>query len=364
MITLNRSNLYILSNNSIFDTSNNYKLISANIILDNATKIEYSEPHIYVLDNQNIHIFNTLNENYSLLISGPIDNFTISGDNIIYDKFNQIYKYHRIKKITHKLNGLDGNTIDLVGDNQNLFLCYNTYIQRYNYITGYKSNIITNISNIVSISYDGLLLYLLDLDSIKIYTKDGLNYTENINITEESNSIILSEVNEINGTGIIVSEKSIYYYNYKLINIYNKHNLTTDDNTYFKSILINNNNYISDTFNHRIIKVDANTLVSTNFITGLNFPRGISYNEGDGFLYVVDSGIDKILSFNIDTGVQNDYSQYIYGITDLTFKLNQMYITSYLQNIIYKIDMTNNNSLSLYSNTIKPYYLDPNILIS
>jgi hypothetical protein len=74
----------------------------------------------------------------------------VAGDHIIYDKITQVNRYNKYKKITYKINdiSLGGNIIDLVGDNQNIFLCYDTYVTKYNYITGFKSNIITNVSNI------------------------------------------------------------------------------------------------------------------------------------------------------------------------------------------------------------------------
>jgi hypothetical protein len=74
-ITFNGSNLYILSNDLLFYNfeTNNLNVLSGNVILKNPSKIEYSHDKIYVLDNNNIYNYNTLNDSYSLLISGPID---------------------------------------------------------------------------------------------------------------------------------------------------------------------------------------------------------------------------------------------------------------------------------------------------
>jgi hypothetical protein len=159
-------------------------------------------------------------------------------------------------------------------------------------------------------------------------------------------------------SNIIVCTKGSVYkfdpYDYPILNVEIINNL----NNPFKAIFANNNYYISDTFNHRIIKVDANTLEINNSINGLNYPRGLSYNNG--FLYVIDSGIDKIIQIDISTFVLTDYSQIITGIVDLTFENNLMFITSLLQNIIYQIDTINNNALTSFLNINTPYYIDIN----
>jgi hypothetical protein len=316
-ITFNGSNLYILANELLiynFETSN-INLLSSNIILNNPTKIEYSDNHVYILDNNSIHNYNILNDTYSLLIPGSINNFTLTGDHIIYDKFTQINRYHKTKKITYKLNGVDGNVIDLVGDNQNIFLCYDTYIHRYNYITGYRSNIITNISNITSIAYDGILLYLRNKDSINVYTKDGLNYSEQ-----------------------------------KISNI------TPYTNIYFDG------NYLTYQENNMIFKMDENNLFYETIIidkpiekinTLINFPKNEILNTTNIYAY---NSSDTSFTNNFVYTSNDNIINHVYQ-TDSNSNSN-----SYIKQFIYKNDIT--PKALYFDNKNKDYYiLDQNKLI-
>ena len=135
--------------------------------------------------------------------------------------------------------------------------------------------------------------------------------------------------------------------------------ITNNLNNPFESILVDNFYYITDTFNHQIVKVNKNTLKSTVIITGLNYPRGIEYKSG--YLYVVDSGLDKIIKINITTNTKTDFSQTISGIVDFCFDKDVLYVTSLLQNAIFKIETGNNNTLTTYFDIEKPYYIDNEI---
>jgi hypothetical protein len=198
-----------------------------------------------------------------------------------------------------------------------------------------------------SIIYTNQLTYNL----LKLNNNDSIENLD-INSNLQLNGVKLSESN------IIVCTKNKVFkinpYDYPII----RNNIMSNLNNPFNTILVDNFYYISDTFNHRIIKVDSNTLEINNSINGLNYPRGLCYNNG--FLYVVDSGIDKIIQIDLSTFVLTDYSQIITGIVDLTFDNNIMYITSLLQNIIYQIDTINNNALISFININTPYYIDIN----
>ena len=103
--------------------------------------------------------------------------------------------------------------------------------------------------------------------------------------------------------------------------------------------------------------INKNTLDSTVIVTGLNYPRGIDYNNG--YLYVADSGLDKIIKINANTYVVTDYSQNLYGVVDLVFSNNDLYLTSLLQNAVLKLNI--NNQLSTYLQIEKPYFIDNEI---
>ena len=322
-ITFNGSNLYILANQLLiynFET-NNVNLLSSNIILNNPTKVDYSDNHVYILDNNSIYNYNLLNDTYSLLISGSINNFTLTGDYIIYDKFTQINRYHKTKKITYKLNGVDGNVIDLVGDNQNIFLCYNTYIHRYNYITGYRSNIITNVSNITSMTYDGILLYLRNKDSINVYTKDGLNYNDQKisdissfqNIVFDGNYLTYQENNMI----FKMDENNLFYETTIIDNPIEKINTSINSpkneildatNIYaFNSSDISNNNFVyttSDNIINHVFQTESNSdLYLKQFIYKNDIiPQALYFDNKNKDYYILDE--NKLFKYTKEI---NDY---------------------------------------------------------
>jgi len=637
-ITFDGSNLYILGDFVyVYNYDNNSITKIPNIKLNNPKKIEYYNNHLYILDN-NLYDYDLQTQQYNQIISGSVNQFINTNEFIIYDKNGYIYRFNKNNKANGRITKLVGGLVDIVSDNLNLFLCYDTYVQKYNYNTSFTSNITNNLSNIKSMCYDGLLIYLRSEtdDILKIYTKNGLEYTEpklnnitkfqdifydgnyvyyrennhvyrfdenvvyynyniknvekiknfnlsgtvslkdsnliisnghqieyfdvsyfsnivdygyhetkkyiinNSNVFTISNSIkeiIYPNVNPIqiinntdsvyildnncvyylkisdplsnvipiissnissniidmvlsdklyilkdnqtidvyntnkytktylnidaikicvptpqkdiyyisidnkikkysNGTssivlenrGICVDEQLLYFYKNRLINTYKKNNsgLTqldeniyygdnnrvyclnnngiTDDlgisnvainglthdtsniivctrnnvqkfdpfeahikmdvisqnlNNPFEAILVDNFYYITDTFNHQIVKVNKNTLKSTVIITGLNYPRGIEYRNG--YLYVVDSGLDKIIKINIITNTKTDFSQTISGIVDFCFDKDILYVTSLLQNAIFKIETGNNNTLTTYFDIEKPYYIDNEI---
>jgi len=253
----------------------------------------------------------------------------------------------------------------------------------------YNSESGTSVSflNNIGIDVDASVIYFYNNNVINVYNKNNSGITEideNIYYTQNNNIYNLNqngltEILDINnqqqtrskicglsneGSNIIVCNQNSVYkfdpYNYP----YQINQINNNLNNPFKAIRHDDNYYISDTFNHRILKVNANTLETTSFINSLNFPRGLFCNEGN--LYVVDSGIDTLINFDLKTGIQGLYSQTISGIVDLTFDSDLIYVTSLLQNIIYKIDTVNNNSLSIYLNIEKPYYIDSsvNMLVS
>jgi len=363
-VTFNGSNLYILTNNLFYynfkNDKNGINLLSGNVILNNPIKIKYSHDHIYVLDNSNIYNYNLLNDSYSLLIPGPINNFTVTGDHIIYDKFTQINRYHKQKKITYKLNGADGNVIDLVGDNQNIFLCYDTYVHRYNYVTGHRSNIITNISNVTSIAYDGILLYLKNKDSINVYTKDGLKYSlqEKLgsyqDIIFDNNCIIYNE----NGRIFKMTEDNLYY-------DFNVQNVDKLKKSSQPVCLKDGNLVLSDGNNSELYTLNFSNIVDYSYDKKSNNKFIIDSSN----LYIIkDSTIEfpktEILNIQDVNAYNGNGNNFVYSTND--FVINHVYqtpqsSTSFVKQFIYKNE-TPINAL-YFDNTNKDYYiLDQNTI--
>jgi hypothetical protein len=87
-MTFDGANLYILANDLLVYSIDSETLnpISSNVSIINGKKIVYASNNIYILDNNQLYIYNILNDTYNLLINGPINNFNCCTDYIIYDK--------------------------------------------------------------------------------------------------------------------------------------------------------------------------------------------------------------------------------------------------------------------------------------
>jgi hypothetical protein len=298
-ITYNGSNIYILSNDVYVYNyeSNNMNKIST-IKINNGKKIEYNNGHLYILDNH-LYDYDITNDTYIKLIQGPINKFTVITEYIIYDKNENIYKYTKNNKLINKINKISGNTVDMISDNTNLFLCYDTYVQKYNLSTSYTSNITENISNIISITYDGLLIYLgienENENLIKIFTKNGLEYTE-------------SKINNITKfQDIIYDGNYIYYrdnnmiYKFDESNIFYDYNIQNVDKIkYF---------YTDDNTNKELISLkDTNLIISNGFLNNkynFNYSNIIDYAYVDSQKFIINDNNIFILNESINQFPKN-----------------------------------------------------------
>jgi len=332
-ITYDGSNLYILGDELyVYNYANNIiNVLSGNVTITNGKRIEYNNGNIYILDNNNLYTYNLSSDIYQILISGspnPINNFLVKTSYIIYDDTLNVYKYNKTSTAKSKLTKVNGNVIDMVADNQTLFTCYNTYVQKTNYVnsTGSTSNIIVGLPNIKSIAYDGLLLYLETKSNIhvnlnelyKVYTKDGLEYTE-------------PKITGITGyQDILYDGNYIYYTENNLIYRFNEEGLFYDYNITNVSKM-RYNNYDSNIVSELVCLVDGNLIISNGNhfdIFELNFSNIIDYSYNDKSKMVINESNIFIVSNLINEFPQNYY-------------LDATSITSYYvdgANIVYTLD--------------------------
>ena len=351
-MTFDGANLYILANDLLVYSINNETLnpISSNVSIINGKKIVYASDNIYVLDNNQLYIYDILNDTYNLLINGTINNFNCCTDYIIYDKNNYIYKYNISTHITSRINNLPGNSIDMVSDNQNVFTMYDTYVKKTNYINGSTSNIIINLSNLKTITYDGLLIYLRSEDYnnelYKVYTKDGLEYTEQKlnsltgyqDILYDGNYVYYTENNKV----FRFNESNVFY-NYNMVDVekirYNKYdylnpnelvilkdgNLTISKGSHFETFEVNFSNIIDYgyTLNEKIIINNSNIYILTN--TTNEIPKNINISNSDISSYYTDTNITSEINSNIiclsDGSINHIYNDNGIGTNNVNTKV-------------------------------------------
>ena len=402
---------------------NNYIYTFDNGILNKYSNLHHLTQTTYTFANSNtLNISNILIKNYenpTKIVNNDLTCYILDNNNILYFEFNDITTMYSLYDYNINQNA---NIIDIVVSTSNLYVL--------------KDNNMIDVVNqygIINSTYTNVYGIALTLPTL---TNDIYYISNDNKIKKVTSNNVISTVLE--PKGIHVDEQSLYMYNNKVINIYNKNNVgitQLDDSIYysnsnhmyninnsgitedlgivsqsingisndtsniiictmnsvrsidfyenpsisstlignlnnpFKAIFVSGDYYISDTFNHQIISIKRSnitdsTLQTSVIATGLNFPRGIEYKNG--YLYVVDSGSDKIVKINANTNVVVDFSQSLSGIVDLTFTDNILYVTSLLQNAVLKIDTINNNALTQYINVEKPYYIDNeiNFLIS
>lgn len=345
------------------------------------TRIVNNEKQVYLLDNNNLLYYDIddVNNVYSIY------NYNNTNDSIILDMVaNNDYLY--VLK--------SDNTIDVMKENGNIFM-------QYSNVDAKALTLPTHTGNIYYISNDNKIK-CIDSNEIKHTILENRGITVNEQYLYFFNNKVINSYNK-NNTGITQLDENIYYSNknnlFSLNNFgitedlkinYNAiHGITNDTenllvctmnslekiqvsevpiikttlssifNNPFKSILVGNYYYVSDTFNHRIVRFGKDNLTQPNaIINGFNYPRGIDYRNG--YLYVADCGMDKIKTINTNTLAVADISHVIDGVIDFVFSNNNLYITSLLQNSVRRIDTTNNNQLSTYFEIEKPYYIDNN----
>ena len=315
-ITYDGSNLYILDDvvySYNFD-SNSINILSESIAIIAGKRIEYSNGSIYILDNENLYVYNISTDTYTLLINGPINNFNCKTNYLIYDNNNYIFKYNLTTEVTTKLTGVSGGTVDMASDNQNVYTCYNSSIQKTNYINNTTLTIVDGLSNIVGLTYDGLLLYTqndgtLDTPIYTIYTFDGINYTDqkisNLtgfqDIAFDGNYIYYTENNNI-----YRFDENNTFYNYNVNSIdkmrYNHYNSSTNE-----LVCLQNGNLVISNGNHF-------SLFELNFSNIVDY----AYNQDQKFI-INDSNIFVV------TNIVNEVPK----ITNLSnTSINAFYISS------------------------------------
>ena len=319
-ITYDGSNLYILDDvvySYNFD-SNSIKILSESITISAGKRIEYSNGSIYILDNNNLYVYSIEFDTYNLLINGPINNFNCKTNYIIYDNNNYIFKYNLNTLVTTKLTGVDGGTVDMASDNQNVYTCYNSSIQKTNYINNTTLTIVDGLSNIVGLTYDGLLLYTqndgtLNAPIYTIYTFDGINYTDqkisNLtgfqDIAFDGNYIYYTENNNI-----YRFDQNNTFYNYNVNSIdkmrYNHYNSSTNElvclqngnlvisnGNHFSLFELNFSNIVDYAYNQdqKFIINDSNIFVVTNTVNEV--PKIANLSNTDVQAIYISSNISR-----------------------------------------------------------------------
>jgi len=382
-ITYDGSNLYILGDNTyVYNyVSNTVNTLSGNIHITLGKRIEYNNGNLYILDNNNIYIYNFSTDIYKLLIPGtpnPINNFLVGTSYLIYDNSLNIYKYNKSSNITSKLTKVNGGVIDMVADNQTLFTCYNSYVQKTNYIngSGSTSNIIIGLSNITSIAYDGLLLYLKVHDTnnvnktkeiYKVYTKDGLEYTE-------------PKITGITGyQDILFDGNYIYYTENDLIYRFNEEGIFYDYNISNVSKM-RYNNYDPNNISELVCLVNGNLLISNGNhfdMFELNFSNIIDYSYNDHSKMIINDSNIFIVSNTINEFPQsyyldiNDITSYYKNGSNIVYTLGSGLIThtylipssnTYINTQVYTNDMIP-NAITYDMNSVTYYFVDERKLI-
>lgn len=353
-ISYDGSNLYILDDvvYSYNYDSNSINTLSESITIINGKRIEYSNGSIYILDNENLYVYNISTDTYTLLINGPINNFNCKTNYILYDKNNFIFKYNLNTHVTTKLTGVSGGTVDMASDNQNVYTCYDTYIQKTNYINNTTSLVVDGLSNIVGLTYDGLLLYTQNDGSLNgpiytVYTKDGIEYTEqkisNLtgyqDIAFDGNYIYYTENNNI-----YRFDENNTFYNYNLNSIdkmrYNHYNL----NNMNELVCLQNGNLVISNGNHF-------STFELNYSNIIDY----AYNQEQKFIinnsniFVVTNVINEVpKTINLsNSNIQAFYINYNYELNDFIFTKNDgiishVYPTSNVYSKVYTNDLSLN----------------------
>ena len=382
-ITYNGSNLYILGDNVyVYNyTADTVNILSGNIHITSGKRIEYNNENLYILNNNSIHVYNFSTDIYKLLIPGtpnPINNFLVGTTYLIYDNTLDIYKYNKYSNITTKLTKVNGNVIDMVADNQTLFTCNSTYVQRTNYVngSGSTSNIIVGLSNITSIAYDGLLLYLKVHNTnnvnntnelYKVYTKDGLEYTE-------------QKITNITGyQDILFDGNYIYYTENNLIYRFNEEGVFYDYNI-TNTTKMKYSNYALNNTSELVCLVDGNLIISNgNYFDTfrLNFGNIIDYCYNDKSKMIINDSNIFIVSNTINEFPQsyyldlNNISSYFIDGSNIVSTLDSGLITHtylvpssniYINTQVYKNNITP-SAITYDLGTITYYSIDAKKLI-
>ena len=350
-ITYNGSNIYILDDvvySYNFD-ANSINTLSANITINSGKRIEYSNGSIYILDNENLYVYDISTDTYSLLINGPINNFNIKTNYILYDKNNFIFKYNLNTLVTTKLTVVDGGTVDMASDNQNVYTCYDSYIQKTNYINNTTSLVVDELSNIVGLTYDGLLLYTqndgtLDLPIYTVYTKNGIEYTEqkisNLtgfqDIAFDGNYIYYTENNNI-----YRFDENNTFYNYNVNSIdkmrYNQYNLNNTN----ELVCLQNGNLVISNGNHfSLFELNYSNIVDYAY----NQDQKFIINDSNIFIVTnVINEVPKITNVS-NANINASYINYNYEQNDFIFTKNNgivshVYPTSNVYSKVYTNDL-------------------------
>jgi hypothetical protein len=343
-IVNNEKQVYLLDNNKLLyydvdDVTNvysiyNYNNVNVSTILDMVVNNDY----LYVLKNNNT--IDVMKENGYIVkkyINVDAKKITLPLPNGIIYYISNDNKIKYVNSSNAIVTVLENRGITV--NEQYLYFFNNKVINSYN-----KNN--TGITQLDENIYYSNKNNLLSLNNFGITEDLKINYNAIHGITNDTANLLVCTMNSLEK--IQVSEVPII-----------KSTLSNIFNNPFKSILVGNFYYVSDTFNHRIIRFGKDNLMQPNaIIKGFNYPRGIDYRNG--YLYVADCGMDKIKTINTNSLAVSDISHVIDGVIDFVFSNNNLYITSLLQNSVRRIDTTNNNQLSTYFEIEKPYYIDNN----
>ena len=146
-------------------------------------------------------------------------------------------------------------------------------------------------------------------------------------------------------------------------NILIKYNISSNTITSTLSLSTNPNGiatdgsllYISNIYGNNVIIVDisAFTIQNPNYITGLNNPLGLTF-DNTGALWICEYSGDKVTKY---VGSTLQFSFTISSPTSVTYNSNYLFVSSNIGNLgngVYQYDL-NGNSIGLFSNTPSPY---------
>jgi hypothetical protein len=351
---------------------------------NNPSKVVNNDKFVYILDENNISYFDidvgsNITQVYTLFNynnnqTANIIDMKVNSSNLLVLKDNQTIDILQLNGgYISNIANIDAQIITIPDQSGNIYFISNdNKIKLYNQIEETIQTVLENrgfnvdeqniyiYNNRVINAYQKNNTGMTQLDDNTYYANNNKLYNLNKNgITEDlgiSNSSINGITNDTSNILICTMNNVQVIDPFELTEIISTPIITGLNNP-FKVISVGNNYFVSDTFNHRIIKVNKSTLIPTVIVTGLNYPRGIDYSNG--YLYVADTGLDKIIKINANTNVITDYHLSLSGVVDLVFSNNNLYLTSLLQNIVEKLD--SNNIKSTYLNIEKPYYIDNEI---
>jgi len=376
----------------VFDNFNNLNCLAYYneyiYTFDQQTLIKYSNLHYLTLDNtytftgSNIVPFETCTlsnyNNPSKIINNDKSVYILDGNIISYFDINNTNEMYYL----NNFNGTrSGNIIDMKVSSGNVYVLMDNSNIHITHLNGQYISNITNIdANIITLPDNYGNIYYISYDNkIKLYN----NLTQNKEMVLENR-------------GINIDEQSLYIYNNRVINAYQKNNsgiTQLDENTYYSNenklynlnkngiteylgiSNVNINGITNDTSNilmctrnnlQIIDPFELTDIVSTTLKTGLNNPfKAISV---DNKYFITDTFNHQIISINKTTQVSTvivtglnyprgiDYNAGYLYVADsglgrvLKINANSNVITDFTLNYNGVVDLTfSNNNLYLTS---------------